>query len=436
MKRSIAFILSLAVLLPVLFTGCKPAASTQSSSSASSSAPVTMTFFWWGPQVRTDGTIKVIQLYQSKHTNVTITPIYQGYTGYYQKLAMMAASNSMPDIFQSYISSSDCSQFLYEKLIEPLDGYITKKVIDTSSITKNILSNGQFDGKLYGIPMGVNAQCIAYNTALYAKAGITVPTNGYASWDAMTADLVKLKAVTGKYGADDILPMKGFGFLYYCRQNGESFIDTKKEIGFSQKTYVDFYNFKLKWLKAGLIPPYDVSNQVVDITASCMAKHQSAVLSLLSNQFENAQKTMSSDKLVMTVPPGPNVGKGLSMNSSMTISMSSLSKNKNEAAKFMSYFINDIDANKILAAERGMPTSSKVSDALVPSFNDVQKQIQSYLTIVNKNCSPTEPPAPSNFTSLQTLINDLDQQISYGKTTPEAAYQQISAKAKSLASSK
>ena len=60
---------------------------------------VSMKFTWWGSDVRHEATEKATKLY-CEQNNINIVTEYSAWDGYWEKMAVLAASNSMPDIFQ------------------------------------------------------------------------------------------------------------------------------------------------------------------------------------------------------------------------------------------------------------------------------------------------------------------------------------------------
>lgn len=429
MKRFLATVLALA-MIPTVISGCSSKSKTAASSSQSNKK-ANLTFFWWGSQPRHDATIKVTQLYTQEHPNVTFTNIYQSFDGYFDKLSMLAAANNLPDVFQFTVGQATGSEFIDKKLVEPLDSFVSKKEIDVSDIGDSALSTGKLNNKLYGLILGTNALGLAVDPAAYQKAGLTIPEKGYSSWADIGKDLVKLKAVEGEggYGADNILWLNTI-FGYWCAQYGEHAYDSKKIIGFSEKTYVDYMNLVKSWTDQGLIPPLDIATTAASApTNSELAKHKAAMNIIYTNNFASLQQAFGSDLKLITLPPTKS-GKGPAVVASQHIVMASTSAHKDATAQFMNFFVNNVDANKILNAERGMPAPGKVLNALKSGFTPAQKQTADYLESITKTAGPVDPPAPSSAQNIYTLLDDLQQQIIYGKITPEAAYKKIQDQAK------
>src|SRR5665647_67043 len=97
------------------------------------------------------------------------------------------------------------------------------------------------------------------------------------------------------------------------------------------------------------------------------------------------------------------------------------SKSVDMAVKFLDFFTNDIEANKVLAGERGVPISSKVRDALKPTLNDTGKIVFDYVDAVGKVATAIDAPDPAVFGQIQEVIVSLEQQMLFGKITVEDA---------------
>ena len=445
MKRSSILMLSIVMLLSLVVAACakkdnnagsstspSPSASSASpsASSASPSAsaePVNLKITWWGNQPRHDSTNQVLELYTKNNPNVTFSPEFSGFDAYYDKLTMLAAANNMPDIFQWFVGND---QYYQKGLVAPLDEYVSSGLINTDNISQSVVDTGRLDGKLYGISLGINAKAMAVDPALYEKAGLTVPENGYATWEDLEKDLVKLKAVTGAYGGNDLLDL-GNMFGYWARQYGQYPFD-ESGLALDEATYVNYYTLKLKWMKEGLIPPVDVLLTSKGLEDSELVKGQAGIAYTYSSQFEQLE-TAAGRPLKLIPPPGPNQDKGLDVRPGLHFAISANSKNKEEAAKFINAFVNDIETNNLLRGERGVPVSAAVRENLSASLNPAQQQIYKYMDYVAEHSSPADPKLPNNFAQIDELTKSLNEQILYEKISPADAYKQLKEQAAKLA---
>lgn len=443
--KKISFIaLSMLMLVSLSLAACgnngsedvNPSANASNSGSEGISAdtekaePVELSITWWGNQPRHDATNKVLDLYTQKNPNITFSPEFTGFDGYYDKLTMLSAANNMPDIFQWYVGND---QYFQKGLAAPLDDYVSSGLINTDNISQSILDTGKLNGKLYGISLGINAKAMAVDPAMYEKAGLTVPENGYATWEDLEKDLQKLKAVTGAYGADDVLDLRNI-LGYYARQHGQYVFDPSG-LAMDEETFVSYYDTKLRFMKEGLIPPVDVLLTSKGLEDSALVKGKAAVAYTYSSQFDQLEQT-AGRPLKLIPLPGPNQEKGLDVRPGLHFAISSNSKHKEEAAKFINFFVNDIEANQILKGERGVPISSAVREDLQKSLTPAQQQAYQYMDYVSEHSSPNDPPTPNNFTQIEDLLTSLNEEILYGKTSSSDAYKTLKEQATQLAAQK
>ena len=102
--------------------------------------------------------------------------------------------------------------------------------------------------------------------------------------------------------------------------------------------------------------------------------------------------------------------------------MASTSTQKEAAADFVSFFVNDIEAGKILQVERGIPCSAAVRGAVAPLL-DAQNQISlNFVANLGDLLGPlpASPPAAAGEID-QSLLDVLADEVAFGARTPEDA---------------
>jgi multiple sugar transport system substrate-binding protein len=105
----------------------------------------------------------------------------------------------------------------------------------------------------------------------------------------------------------------------------------------------------------------------------------------------------------------------------MYLSVSKNSKNKEEAAKFIDFFVNDIEANKLIKGDRGVPVSSKVKEALKPILEPAQVQVFDYVAWAETNSTPMDPPDPVGTAEIINIFKTYNEQMAFGQIKPEEA---------------
>ncbi|PZE19503.1 ABC transporter substrate-binding protein [Paenibacillus xerothermodurans] len=420
MKKALTLFVSLSLLLTA--AGCGGASAPSggagtSDSAASGGDPVKLRFAWWGGQSRHDATLKVIELYQQKNPNVKIEAEYASFDDYWKKLAPQAAANDLPDVIQ--MDDGYISQFGGRGQLEDLRPYMDKGSIDISSISPNFLKIGEYDGKQYQITMGVNALAATMDPAIVKQAGAEMPKEGW-TWDDMELLGQKMKA-SGKLLADRV-DFK-IWFPYYLRTIDQRMYSADgTSLGYSDdKPFIDYFTRYQKWYDAGYVLSLDkLAAKKFTPEDDELVMGNAASYLAWSNQFV-AWTASAKRPLEIVAFPGPNANKGLFLKSSQGLSVTKNSKNKEEAVKFTNFIINDIEAQKIIKGERGVPINSKVQEALKPILSPDEKKVFDYIAWAEKNSSSNDPPVPVGSVEVFKLLQDVTEQILYKKISVEEA---------------
>ncbi len=135
----------------------------------------------------------VVAAYMAAHPKVTIQIQAESDQGVKDKLRVLAASKSLPDIYFSW-ASDFTKKFVRGGLAKDLTGDVTGAWKD--SFTPAALDAYTYDGKLYGVPITLDAKYMAYNKKLFADNGVAVPTT-------LVTDLGWLSPVQGSASADN-----------------------------------------------------------------------------------------------------------------------------------------------------------------------------------------------------------------------------------------
>jgi multiple sugar transport system substrate-binding protein len=122
---------------------------------------------------------------------------------------------------------------------------------------------------------------------------------------------------------------------------------------------------------------------------------------------------------------GPNADKGVYIKPSMFASISASTEYKKESATLIDFMTNNIDANRIMMGERGVPISSVIREALKPALNETEQAIFALLDYSQSHSSPISKPDPEGAGEVVTLLQELEEQVLYGRITPAAAASQF-----------
>jgi len=108
------------------------------------------------------------------------------------KIATLAASNDLPDVF-AYESGKPLADYIDAKQVvnisQVLKKYNCENSLNTSAVSLLKTLSGTDD--IYDLPLGLNVEGFWYNKADFQKAGISAPPT---TWDEFEADCQKLKS--------------------------------------------------------------------------------------------------------------------------------------------------------------------------------------------------------------------------------------------------
>ncbi|GIN70733.1 putative ABC transporter substrate-binding protein YesO [Bacillus sp. J14TS2] len=431
MKKGLVFILGM--LLVFLLAACNSNENTSTDSNdqsgnnnKNSDEEVTLRIAWWGDQPRHDSTNEVIKLYQEKNPNVKVEAEYATWADYWQKLAPQAAANELPDIIQMDLSY--ITQYAQNNQLADLTPYLGEQ-IDTSNIADTVITGGKVGNGVYGFNLGVNAIGFQYDPEVLKEVGVdAIPENW--TWDDYK-ELSKKAEGVGIYFDTGMTP--DVFFNYYLRTQGKClYAEDGSGLGYDDdQLFVDWFTMLKEQVDKGLAPTPDYSAQLTGIEDDPVVKQEGVGIWQWSNQFVGLQQV--ADRPMEIAPmPGPGAKDGLFLKPSMFFSVTENSKHKETAAEFIDFFINDVEANKFILAERGVPVSSEVKEALKSEVSEAQAQVFDYIEWAEENSSPMGVPDPAQAGQIIELLDSLSEQMNYGEISPEDAAKNFRQQAESI----
>lgn len=179
---------ALLVTLPFALGGCN--------STTPLSQPVTLTY--WGLFEKSEVIQPLIKKYQDLHPNVTINYQQQSYTSLasYKELVATRLAQSLqsgakepaPDIVRVHISWIPA----FSKWLSPLPANVFSSTDFTQTFYPVSSKLGTVNNVSYGLPLMYDGLVLAYNTDLFAEAGINTPPT---TWEDFRNTAIKLTKV-------------------------------------------------------------------------------------------------------------------------------------------------------------------------------------------------------------------------------------------------
>ncbi|MCA1404204.1 carbohydrate ABC transporter substrate-binding protein [Ensifer sp. IC3342] len=361
---------------------------------------VNLRAMWWGSNDRSKRTLSVAKLFQEKNPGVTVVGESLSGDGYWTKLATQMAGRSIADVFQ--LEPNTISDYSKRGACLALDPFIAS-VLNVKDFGEDVLKLTTVDGKLWGIGLGLNSFALFYDADVFAKAGVTPPGLD-TTWSEYADIAIEMAKATGK-GGGPYAARYTYVFDAWLRQRGSSLFN-ESGLGFGVEEAKEWYAYWEDLRKRGGTVGADI--QTLDqntIDTNCLALGYSAIGMAYSNQMIGYQLIMKSKLGIGMLPRGEKGGpSGHYYRPALIWSVGATTEHGEEAAKFISFFVNDVEAGKILGVERGVPMSPKVREAILPQLNPTEAETVKYINALKDQVGSYPPPAPLGATEFDHRV--------------------------------
>jgi multiple sugar transport system substrate-binding protein len=386
---------------------------------AQDAANLRLTF--WGGQARADRTYGVTDLYTGANGG-SIEGEFLAWNDYWPKLATQTAGGGAPDIIQ--MDYRFIVEYAQRNAIAPLDEFVGS-TLKLDDFDEDQLEGGKVNGQLFGVSLGANSVATLINTTAFEEAGIELPTNAW-TYDTLMeiGEAFNSANIRGGMKAISDASYSEPALDNWLRQRGKALYTAEGGLGFDEQDAVEWYQLWAAMREAGVCVSAD--EQALDtgpLESTMLVTGKSALMPSNSNQLVGFQALMQ-DKLDMVGYPriAEGQGGGHYRKPSMFFSVAGSSANKEAAAAFLSFFVNDIEAGKILGVERGIPCSAAVRDAVAPTLDEANQIALNFVANLGDLLGPLPPPPPAAAGEVDlSLIRTLGQEVGFGAKTPEQA---------------
>lgn len=437
MKRKIAVLLAGTLVLS-MFGACGSDTntsdettneSTSTSETSESSDGVSLTIAWWGNQTRNQRTQEVLDLYSSENPGITFDGQFAEWADYWTKLATASAGHTLPDIVQ--MDYSYLEQYVSNDLLVDLTPYIEDGTIDVSNVDENALNPGKVGDGIYAISTGVNVPTVVYNKTLLDENGIEIKDN-------MTLDefFEVCRQVYEKTGyKTDVYYGNGGDYLgYVMRGEGTHLYGDDGQFQATEEEMKVFFEIYEQGINEGwMCDPAIYAERTVGTPEQMLLVYGSSPsdMSWCAFSWSNSLASLRNAapegvELAITTWPSNDPSASDYLKPGMFFSITTDSANPDEAAAFINYWTNSVEANEILLAERGIPVSSEVADSISSLMDENQQDAVSFIQdVVTPNSSTIDAPAPSGSAEVTEMVNQLVEKVCYQEITAAEAANQL-----------
>ncbi|MGP4039762.1 ABC transporter substrate-binding protein [Gracilibacillus sp. D59] len=217
MKKVLAMISVLFVLVLAACGGGDSITDGQSSESAEDSNAVKIWYYYTGKQQ--DEFLKLIDEYNQSQDKYTVEGEYVPFADVKKQLSVGLAGGTLPDMAQMDVV--DNVAFAEQGVLEDITSYV-EEWGEIDNFYEGPVESVKYDGKYYGLPAGSNSLGLYYNEDMLADAGIDSPPE---TWEELreVANKLTTESTTG-FGMSAIKSEEGaFQFYPFLRSAGADY---------------------------------------------------------------------------------------------------------------------------------------------------------------------------------------------------------------------
>jgi multiple sugar transport system substrate-binding protein len=379
--------------------------------------------YWWGGQTRADRTLQVADLWAKARGATVPTGEFGSFADHWPKLATMVAGGNAPDVYQ--MDYRFIVEYATRGATQALDEFVESGVLNLSDFDEDQIAGGRVNGELHGISLGANSVAAVYNETAFEAVGVAPPKLGWSYEEVPEIGEAFLSKGDGMRFLMDGSSSEP-ALDNWIRQRGKPLYHDDGKLGPEVDDMVEWFRMWNGFREAGYTPTAEDSALDVDTPETTMLALRKAALIFSNSNQLIVNQSVNPDTLGMANYPriNPSTGGGHYRKPSQFWSMASTSGQKEAAADFISYFVNDVEAGKILSIERGIPCSAAVRDAVSPLLNAQDQISLNFVANLGDLLGPL-PASPPNAAGEidQSLLDVLADEVAFGARTPEDAGQ-------------
>ncbi|NGO09349.1 carbohydrate ABC transporter substrate-binding protein [Streptomyces sp. HC44] len=378
---------------------------------------VVLRYTWWGNPDRAARTQEAVALFEKRHPDIDIQTSFSGYDAYKQKLATQAAGGDAPDVMQLDYRMID--QYASGGVL--LDLAKQRSALSIADIDKGLLATGVVNGKQYAVPQARGTETIVYDTKQWKDAGVELPREGW-TWNDWADSMRSLAEKTGKPGGTD----PGWSedaFEVWLRGQGKALYTKDRKLGFTAGDLTRYWTFTDRLRREGAVSPAEETTQLDGTVENTPLGRGGKALS--DNNWDAPSSgfvaLVPSGVTLAPMPSGEDGTPGQYFKPSMFMGIADSSGHPKQAARFIDFMLNDMDAAKILGATRGIPVNESVREKIAPGLKDFDKTVADFQASLDGDLNDPPQAPPSGDSALQTTFQRDYDQVSYERMSPREA---------------
>ncbi|MGJ9373839.1 ABC transporter substrate-binding protein [Nesterenkonia sp. CF4.4] len=395
------------------------------SDEASAGEEIELSFAWWGSDQRVANTEEVIEAFEAENPNISISPEYNDFRGYWDQLATRAAGGDSPDIMQMDLE--------YFREYAELGALLELTEVETDQIDDSLLDQGYTEGAQYGIPTGFASVSVIANNDVFEEAGVEMPDDTTWTWDDFEEIAAEIQGSSDDtYGATT--PFEPFaGVQAWMRQQGKELTTADGELGVEAQDLVEYFEHIQQLNDANALPPAPVieEDRAAGADQSLIARGELGMIFGFSNLYpaliEESGQELSLWRLPS--PTGNAEDNGMWHRASMFLSAGSNTEHPEEVQEFIDFFVNSEASGLANLTDRGLPANTQVRETVIGELDGPEVVAAEFLNEIEDELSDASPVPPLGYGTVSDTMHRYQSEVLFDRMTPEeageAAYSEI-----------
>jgi len=253
-RTAIGFTAALGVA--VLVAGCSSGSTAAPSGdyeAAASDLTAKITYGVWD-QTQVDAIDANIAEFNKEYPNIDVNVNVTPWDSYWPKLQTQASSNTLPDLF--WMNGPNFQTYGAADKLEPITGEVKADAIDPANYPAALNDLYTIDGVQYGVPKDYDTIGLWYNSDIFEKAGVALPTDDWTwdDFDAAASAISTALAGDGIYGAAGGMDGQTTYYNTIFQAGGEVISDDGKTSGFDSAATEKGLQFWTDLIDSGASP--------------------------------------------------------------------------------------------------------------------------------------------------------------------------------------
>lgn len=425
----------LAAIMAVAVCGCGKSAETAgtSGSGGGTTAAVAETkegaegsaklrFSWWGGEERHGATLAVLEQYQSENPGIVIEGEYSGWDGYLEKMTTQLAAGTAPDIIQI--------DYAFLEALWRTDDFVDfnkQDTVDMSGFSESLLTGiTSPDGRLIGLPCGINFTGLFGNKAAAEKYGVDLTQ--HFTWDRLLEEGKRVhEQDENAYLMYPYNVTRYFFEPYLFNMTGKKLVEDDYTLGFTKEDLVKTYSYIDQLYKEGVMQPYDETIEIqVPAESPLWLNDQIVLCPEFGAGYDSFKASLPEGNLACLEALGDSEAEntGIVLRPTNMLAVNAKSENLEEALKFVEYFYNNETAIELLGMCRAIPATEKGLDMMVKS-GKLDADLKKIADFAQDHKGGMGQNIISTNAEIESIEGDMLSALYYGDVSPEEAAEEF-----------